>query len=130
MGIFFNNTSFICCHSDSAVSENAGIEPRTEATSALVVRRSNHSARSHPPGARPTTLLLDLIHLWLDLCSTSSRSHTVHMGLDLIHKEQGARSHTPGARSHPPGARSHPLRLDLIHLWLDLIQLQPDLIYT
>ncbi len=33
---------------DSIVSEDAGIEPRTVATTALVVRRSNHSARSHP----------------------------------------------------------------------------------
>jgi hypothetical protein len=28
--------------------EDAGIEPRTVATSALTARRSNHSARSHP----------------------------------------------------------------------------------
>jgi hypothetical protein len=31
--------------SDSTVSEDAGIEPRT---TALAVRHSNHSARSHP----------------------------------------------------------------------------------
>jgi hypothetical protein len=30
------------------IPEDAGIEPRIVATSALVVRRSNHSARSHP----------------------------------------------------------------------------------
>jgi len=29
------------------VSEDAGIEPRTVATTALAIRRSNHSARSH-----------------------------------------------------------------------------------
>jgi hypothetical protein len=29
-------------------SEDAGIEPMTVATSAMAVRRSNHSARSHP----------------------------------------------------------------------------------
>ncbi len=40
--------------SGSTVSEDAGIEPRTAATSALAVRRSNHSARSLPQ--------LDLIH--------------------------------------------------------------------
>ncbi len=34
--------------SDSNVSEDAGTEPRTVATSALAVKRSNHSARSHP----------------------------------------------------------------------------------
>ncbi len=32
---------------DSTVSEDAGIAPRTAATSALAVRRSNRSARSH-----------------------------------------------------------------------------------
>jgi hypothetical protein len=31
------------------VSDGAGIEPRTVAKTALAVRRSNHSARSHPP---------------------------------------------------------------------------------
>jgi hypothetical protein len=34
--------------SDSTVSEDAGIEPRTVVILALVVRRFNHSARSHP----------------------------------------------------------------------------------
>jgi hypothetical protein len=37
---------FICRPSDSIVSEDAEIEPRTVATTALAVRRSNHSARS------------------------------------------------------------------------------------
>jgi hypothetical protein len=52
----------------------AGIEPRTVATSALAVRRSNLPARSHPHR-------LDLIH--------SARSYPHR--LDLIHS----------ARSHP-----------------------------
>ncbi len=39
---------FICRPSDSTVSEDAGIEPRTVATNPLAVRRSKHSARSHP----------------------------------------------------------------------------------
>ncbi len=39
---------FICRPSDSTVSEDAGIEPRTVATLALTARSSNHSARSHP----------------------------------------------------------------------------------
>jgi hypothetical protein len=43
------------------VSEDAGIEPRTVATTALAVRRSNHSARSHPRLG------------WMS--STSARSH-------------------------------------------------------
>ncbi len=40
--------SFICRPSDSTVSEDAGVEPRTLATTALAVRRSNHSAKYHP----------------------------------------------------------------------------------
>ncbi len=38
----------ICRPSDSIVSEDAGIEPRTVATLAFTARLSNHSARSHP----------------------------------------------------------------------------------
>jgi hypothetical protein len=34
--------------SDSTGSEDAGFEPRTVATFALAIRRSNYSARSHP----------------------------------------------------------------------------------
>jgi hypothetical protein len=37
---------FIWRPSDTTVSEDAGIEPRTVATSALAVRRFSHSARS------------------------------------------------------------------------------------
>ncbi len=49
--MYFIQHCFICRPSDSDVSEDAGIEPRTVATSALAVRRSNHSATSHPqPG--------------------------------------------------------------------------------
>jgi hypothetical protein len=62
---------FICRPSDSTVPTDAGIEPRTVATGALAVRRSNHWARSHPfrpsyvfsgisgislPGSRPCLL--------------------------------------------------------------------------
>jgi hypothetical protein len=39
---FCSQHSFNCRPSDSTVSEDAGIEPRTVATSALAVRRSNH----------------------------------------------------------------------------------------
>jgi hypothetical protein len=42
--MYHNQHCFICRPSDSTVSEDAGIEPRTVATSALAVRRSNHSA--------------------------------------------------------------------------------------
>ncbi len=43
---------FICRPSDSTVSEDAWIEPRAAVTTALAVRRSNRSARSHPHSAR------------------------------------------------------------------------------
>jgi hypothetical protein len=39
---------FICRLSDSAVSEDAEIEPRNVATLASTARRSYHLARSHP----------------------------------------------------------------------------------
>jgi hypothetical protein len=38
--MYFIQHCFVCRHSDSTVSEDAGIEPRTVATSALAVRRS------------------------------------------------------------------------------------------
>jgi len=39
---------FIFRPSDSTVSEDAGILPRTDATLTLTARRSHHTARSHP----------------------------------------------------------------------------------
>ncbi len=42
--MYFIQHCFICRPLDSTVSEDAGIEPRTVATSALAVRRSSHSA--------------------------------------------------------------------------------------
>jgi hypothetical protein len=46
--LYFVQHCFICRPSDLTVSEDACIEPRTVATSVLAVRRSNHSAKSHP----------------------------------------------------------------------------------
>ncbi len=74
---------FICRPSDSTISEDAGIESRTGATTALAFRRSNHSARSHPLSARSHP--------------HSARSHPL-----------SARSHPHSARSYPLSARSHP----------------------
>jgi hypothetical protein len=58
--MYFIQHCVICCPSNSTVSEDAGIEPRTVATLALAVRRSNLSARSHPLSAR--------FHLYLVIC--------------------------------------------------------------
>ncbi len=44
--MFFIQHCFICRPSDSTVPEDAGIEPRTVATFALAVKRSNHAAIS------------------------------------------------------------------------------------
>ncbi len=49
--IFFDLFMYFIQHrrpSDSTVSADARIEPRTVAIPALADRRSNHSARSHP----------------------------------------------------------------------------------
>ncbi len=57
-GFFFLTIPvFICRPSDSTVPTDAEIEPRTVATGALAVRRSNHQARSHPHEARSHPLL-------------------------------------------------------------------------
>ncbi len=45
--MYFIQHCFVCRPSDFSVSEGGGIEPRTIASLALAVRRSNHSVRSH-----------------------------------------------------------------------------------
>jgi hypothetical protein len=50
--MYFIQHCSVCRPSDSAVSEDAEIEPRTVATSAFAVIRFNHSARSRPHSAR------------------------------------------------------------------------------
>ncbi len=45
--MYFIQHCFICHLSDSTVSEGSGIEPKTDATLELVVRRSRRKARSH-----------------------------------------------------------------------------------
>ncbi len=58
------------------MSEDVGIEPRSVATSALAVRRSNHSARSHPPRLDLINIRLDLIHKSaIDPSTNSAISH-------------------------------------------------------
>jgi hypothetical protein len=73
---------FICRPSDSTVSEDAWIEPRTVATSALAVRRSNHSARSHHKRLDLILNRLDLILNRLDLIL--NRLDLILNRLDLI----------------------------------------------
>ncbi len=87
---------FICRPTGSTVSEDAGIEPRTVATTALAVRRTNHSARSHPHSARSHPLINtyvdnDLLHLLQGMAAGSVRTgwkddphlvryrHTIHI---------------------------------------------------
>ncbi len=67
---YFIQHCFICRPSNSTVYENAGIEPRTFATSALSVRRSNHSARSRQHSARshPQKLLFGHIFPNSNMC--------------------------------------------------------------
>jgi hypothetical protein len=50
--MYYGQHFFICRPSDSTVSEDAGIEPRTVVTTALAVRRFKNSAKSHPHSAK------------------------------------------------------------------------------
>ncbi len=50
LDFFYVRTLFICHPPDSAVSEDAGVEPRAVATSALAVRRSGQSGITARPG--------------------------------------------------------------------------------
>jgi hypothetical protein len=54
----------ICRLSDSTVSKDAGIEPRTIATTALAGRRSNHSDRSYTLSARSHLTVYLTSPLW------------------------------------------------------------------
>jgi hypothetical protein len=49
--LYFIQQCFICCPTDSTVSEDAGIEPRTAATLTLTAKRSNHSTIDEREGA-------------------------------------------------------------------------------
>ncbi len=69
--MYFIQHCFICHPTDSTVSEDAGIEPRT-AILTLAVRRSNYT-------------WLDLIHSRLDPIHNSAID-LIHPRLDLIHK--------------------------------------------
>jgi hypothetical protein len=74
-----NRGIFYLCTSSAApqIPLYAGIEPRTVAISALAVRRSSHSATSHP---NSTTS-----HPQLGYISSTNRLHLIHSRLHLIH---------------------------------------------
>jgi hypothetical protein len=59
--MYYIQHSFICRPSNSTVSEDAGIELWTVATTTLAVRRCNHSARSHP--LHPILLHINITNL-------------------------------------------------------------------
>jgi hypothetical protein len=64
--MYFIQHCFICrLPSDSTVSEDAGIEPRTVATSALAVRRSSYSAILLYQIRRPLGLVFVIYFWWL-----------------------------------------------------------------
>ncbi len=70
--MYFIQHCFLCRPSASTASEDAGIEPRTVDTSALAVRRSSHSATSHPQlGYISSTIRLHLTHQLGYISSTS-----------------------------------------------------------
>ncbi len=77
---YFIQHCFICRHSDSTVSE----KPRTIATFALAVRRSNPSARSHPHSPDLIHTRPDLIHTGPDLISSQQVTKTIRIVLCLI----------------------------------------------
>ncbi len=101
--MYFIQHCYICRPSDSTVSEDAGIEPRTVVTLALAVRHSNPSARSHSlPRLDLILSRLDFILTRLDLILT--RLHIILTRLDLVlNRLDLILTRLVSARSHPPG---------------------------
>jgi hypothetical protein len=81
---YFIQHCFICRPSDSSVSEDAGSEPRTVVTSALAVRRSNHSDRSHPHPFPSLILLLLSVQQKRQWGPKSRRQQKIVVFLSLI----------------------------------------------
>ncbi len=108
--MYFIQQCFICRPSDSTVSENSGIEPRTVATLTLAVRRSNHSTSGWD---LPVTFLKKkwekfLVWLFLKLLiyNPSCRAKEVHWvraGPPLPPPHRSARQAC--APLHPPPPR-------------------------
>ncbi len=106
--MYFIKHCFIC---HSSVLEDAGIEPRTIASLALTISRSNRSARSHPHSARS--------HPQLGLIGSTKSARS--------HPQLGQISYTNWTRSNPHWLDLIPIRRDLSHIRLDLIYIQLDL---
>ncbi len=84
----FTQHCFICRPSDFTVSEDAGIDPRTVATSVSAIRRSSHSATSHPQSAISHPLNSASSHPINSATSHPiTRLHLIHTRLHLIHNK-------------------------------------------
>jgi hypothetical protein len=84
--MYFIQRCFNCRPSDSFVSEDAGIEPRTVATVALAVRRSDLSAGSNSQLGYISSKL-GYISSTLGYISSTARLYLIHSRLDLIHNK-------------------------------------------
>ncbi len=122
---YFIQHCFICRPSASTVSENAGIQPRTVATTALAVRRSNYSAIYYPQTRQY------LIHKLGYISSTNLAISHPQTRLYLIHKLGNISSSIRLYLIHKLGYTwiSSTIRLYLVHklghisstIWLYLI---------
>ncbi len=108
---------FNCRPSDSTVSEDAEIEPRTGATLALTVRRSDHSARDQIL----SSWLGDIVDSGIGLSYTGPPAYVAWRASTTILWQSRLSSPPPrqalrirllisstSARSHPQAARLHP----------------------
>jgi hypothetical protein len=89
---YFIHHCIICCCSDSTVSEDAVMEPRTVANLVLAVRRFNHLARSHLLYVLPFCSFISWLspffvdqNLWIILMSQFSVNRLFFISSDLCH---------------------------------------------
>jgi hypothetical protein len=107
---------FICSPSDSNVSEDAGIEPRTVATTVLAFRLSNNAAISHPQRGYISSKrgyissIGGISHPQRGYISSTARLYLIHTRLCLISTTRLYRIHNE-AISHP-----HAVNLQYISL--------------
>ncbi len=85
----------ICRPSNSTVSEDAGIEPRTVApTSSLAVRRFNHSATSHPP----QNIIIIIMFAWAGVCGPGQSLPHLLLEPGLLQDQFWANHHRAAAQ--------------------------------